>query len=249
MSESNIKATIFIPVYNGEKDHLKETLEAVYNQKVDFNWNLLIIDSGSRDKSLEIIKSYEQKHKNLILKQIPNTEYSHGGTRQKAAEISEGEIMVYLSQDAIPADKNWLLNMVKPFEINPKIAGVPGKQVPRNYCFPLQKRDIDAVFNAQGPADAITIYDSSSKDRNKASFYSDVCSAARRSILIEDVPYQSISYSEDQAFGKDIINKGYLKVYAGKATVVHSNDIQLSEYKGRIFDECLGLEKAGFIPY
>ncbi|WP_153049473.1 glycosyltransferase, partial [Streptococcus suis] len=46
---NQIRATVFIPVYNGENDHLEETLSALYNQKTDFNWNVLITDSGSSD--------------------------------------------------------------------------------------------------------------------------------------------------------------------------------------------------------
>ena len=239
------KATIFLPVYNGERDHLRETLEAIFSQKADFSWNVYAIDSGSKDGSVKILREFSKKYNNFRFSEIPNKEYSHGGTRQKAAEESDGEIMVYLSQDAIPVDKNWLKNIVAPFEISRKVAGVLARQVPRDYCFPLQKKDINNVFAAQGVAGAVTLYDKNSEDHGRASFYSDVCSAARREILVEKVPYRNISYSEDQAFGKDIIERGFIKVYADNARVNHSNDIRLSEYKGRIVDEFLGLEKTG----
>ena len=245
MAQTNVKATVFIPVYNGEDDHLRETLNALFSQETNFKWNVLIIDSGSKDRSIDIINEFKNKNKNLVFKQIPNSEYSHGGTRQKAAEMSDGEIMVYLSQDAIPANDNWLSEMVEPFDISERVAAVLGRQIPRPTCFPLQKYDIISVFRHQGVDEAITLYDKNSPNYDVATFYSDVCSAARRSVLISDTPYRNISYAEDQAFGRDIINNGYIKAYAGRGVVIHSNDIKLHEYRGRIIDETMGLEKAG----
>ncbi|HEY0221711.1 MAG TPA: glycosyltransferase family 2 protein [Lactovum miscens] len=239
------KATIFIPVYNGENDHLNETLEAISRQKTDFDWDLFIIDSGSKDASVSIIKNYCSNHENSRMMEIPNSDYSHGETRQRAAELSEGEIMVYLSQDAIPADENWLKEMVEPFSISDDIVAVLGRQIPRSNCFPLQKQDINNVFNSQGIPGAVTLHDKYSNDLGRAKFYSDVCSAARRDILVSKIPYQSVNYAEDQAFGKDVIESNYIKAYTGKGAVIHSNDIRRFEYKGRIVDEYLGLKKAG----
>ena len=52
-----LKATVFIPVYNGERDHLEETLSALYRQVTDFKWDVLITDSGSSDNSVAIFSS------------------------------------------------------------------------------------------------------------------------------------------------------------------------------------------------
>ncbi|MGT2716313.1 glycosyltransferase family A protein [Streptococcus respiraculi] len=235
------KATVFIPVYNGEQDHLEETLEALYRQKTDFDWDVLITDSGSRDNSVQIIERFAKKYGNLQLKKIAKEDYSHGGTRQMAAEISSGEIMVYLSQDAVPYNENWLTEMVAPFALNPHIAGVVARQKPRLTCFPAMKYDIEAVFREQGAEDALTFWtrsDEALKGKyTKESFYSDVCSAAPREFLVNQIGYRPVAYSEDYEYGKDIVDAGYIKVYNAKAIVEHSNDVLLSNYKKRIFDE------------
>lgn len=238
---NKIKVTIFIPVYNGEKDHLEETLTALYQQQTNFSWNVLITDSGSTDGSVEIIRSFENKYGNLKLVQIPKEEYSHGATRQWAAENSTGEIMVYLTQDAVPANPFWLSEMVKPFSISNRIVAVLGRQQPRQYCFPAMKYDINAVFQEQGSSDAVTLWERTDESLKgsyaKDSFYSDVCSAALRNFLVNKIGYRPVKYSEDYEFGKDILDEGYIKAYNGKAIVVHSNDVRLREYKNRIFDE------------
>ncbi|MGT2847110.1 glycosyltransferase family A protein [Streptococcus massiliensis] len=236
-----LKATVFIPVYNGEHDHLEETLTALYKQKTDFKWDVLVTDSGSSDKSVLIIEKFAQQYGNLTLKEIAKEDYSHGATRQMAAEISRGEFMVYLTQDAIPYNENWLSEMIAPFEINNKIVAVLGRQKPRLSCFPAMKYDINAVFNEQGVEDAITIWKRDNPDfvgkYTKESFYSDVCSAAPREFLLRTIPYRPVKYSEDYEYGKDVMDAGYLKAYNSKAIVEHSNDVFLSQYKKRIFDE------------
>lgn len=249
MPKNNIKATVFIPTFNGEA-HLNEILKQIFAQKVDFSYDVLIIDSGSTDKTLSIIKKYQKKHKNLTLHIIPNEEYGHGKTRQYAATIADGEIVVYLSHDAVPSHKQWLYEMVKPFELNDKIAGVMGKQIPRPGCFPLLKYEILHVFSNFGPHFGTTLFykDDFIIDQptyDAVTFYSDVNSAARKDVLLGKVPYRDVQYAEDQIFGRDIIDGQYVKAYSPRGSVFHSNDLRLKEYKLRMFDETLGLRKAG----
>ncbi|MGV3079511.1 glycosyltransferase family A protein [Streptococcus sp. 32226D021BW] len=238
---NQLKATVFIPVYNGERDHLEETLSALYRQVTDFKWDVLITDSGSSDNSVAIINHFSEKYGNLRLLHLSKEEFSHGKTRQMAAEISQGEIMVYLTQDAVPHNEQWLAEMVRPFAMHSDIVAVLGNQKPRHYCFPAMKYDILAVFNEQGVSDSLTVWqrlDESQRGKyTKESFYSDVCSAAPRRFLTEKIGYRPVAYSEDYEYGKDILDAGYIKVYNAKAIVEHSNDVRLSEYRRRIFDE------------
>ena len=246
---SKLKATVFIPTYNGER-YLPDIFKALLKQEVPFEYEILVIDSGSSDTTLKIIRSAMKKNSRIRLHEIPNTEYGHGKTRNFAAHMAKGEIVVYLSHDAIPAHDGWLYEMVKPFDINERIAGVMGKQIPRHNCIPLLKYEINSVFGNFGPDFGTTIFykDSFVKDQSTydaISFYSDVNSAARRSLIVSDLPYQDVPYAEDQLFGRDVIDNGYYKAYAARGSVVHSNDLTLGEYRHRLFDETLGLRRIG----
>ena len=242
-----LKATVFIPVYNGEHDHLEETLTALFQQQTDFEWDVLITDSGSKDNSLQIIQQFADRYGTIQVIHLEKESYSHGGTRQKAAEIAQGEIMVYLTQDAVPANPNWLSEMVAPFEWNKNIVAVLGCQRPRQSCFPAMKYDIQAVFAEQGVADGVTLWTRRNSEQKgqytKESFYSDVCSAAPRKFLVETIGYRNVPYSEDYEYGKDVLDAGYIKAYNAKAIVEHSNDVRLSEYRLRIFDEHYNVRK------
>lgn len=247
---SHIKASIFIPTYNGEK-YLNEILKMIFRQVVDFEYEVLIIDSGSKDRTLDIVEKYRKEHpKQLQLIEIDNSEFGHGKTRNRAAELSKGDFMVYLSHDAVPSNKHWLYEMVKPFELNEKVMGVVGKQVPRPKCVPLLKYEIRSVFKAFGPEYGTTLFYKDTFMRGEAlynatSFYSDVNSAVRRNFLLNEIPYRDVRYAEDYMFGKDLIDAGYLKAYASRGEVIHSNDLSLGEYKHRIFDETVGLRNIG----
>lgn len=244
-----IKATVFIPTWFGEQ-YLDEVLERVFSQKVPFEYEVLIYDTSSKDRTPEIIEKYAKLHKNLRHKTLTKEQFGHGKTRNAAAHDAKGEIVVYISQDVTPAHDGWLYEMVKPFELNEKIVGVMGKQDPRPHCFPLLKSEIRAVFHGFGPDFGTTLFykDDFVKDQgtyDAISFYSDVNSAARRSFLIDTIPYQDVPYAEDQLFGRNVIDAGYLKAYAPRGNVIHSNDMKLSEYKHRMFDETMGLRKVG----
>lgn len=246
---SNIKATVFIPTWFGEQ-YLDEVLHAIFQQKVPFEYEVLIYDTSSKDETPKIIEKYAKKHKNLRHKTLTKEEFGHGKTRNAAAHDANGDIVVYISQDVTPAHDNWLYEMVKPFDISDRVVGVMGKQDPRPHCFPLLKSEIRAVFGGFGPDFGTSVFykDDFVKDQgtyDAISFYSDVNSAARRDFLIGKIPYQDVPYAEDQLFGRDVIDAGYMKAYAPRGNVIHSNDMTLREYKHRMFDETIGLRKIG----
>ncbi len=239
-------ATVAILTWNGE-EYLRDILTALRTQQVDGEVEVLVIDSGSTDATLAIIADFPE----VRLHQIPNSEFGHGKTRNLAAQLATGEFVVYLTHDAVPADDFWLAGMLAPFELFPRVVGVVGRQIPRPQCFPLLKYEIRRVFETQGAEFATTIsYEDPAFQRHPhygppARFYSDVNSAARRRYLLDEVPYQDVSYAEDQLFAQEFMRKGGFKAYAPWGAVVHSNDLTYGEYKKRLFDEIVGLRLAG----
>ena len=143
---------MFIPTFNGE-DYLEDLLSSVLSQEIPLQYDVLIIDSGSSDSTLDIIKNFPT----VKLHEIPNAEFGHGKTRNLAASMSSADYMVYLSQDAVPANNHWLEAMVEPFIINSDVVAVFGKQVPRPHSDAPTKREVSTVFNSLGPEHSIMI--------------------------------------------------------------------------------------------
>ncbi len=246
---SDIKATVFIPTYYGE-DNLEELFGSLSMQDVDFEYEILVIDTSSKDRTPEIIKEWAPKFKYFRYETITKADFSHGRVRQQAAQMARGEYVVYLTQDATPAHRRWLYEIIQPMERFSNVAGVMGKQDPRPNALPLLKEEIIRTFKQFGPDFGTTLFYSddfidSQQIYDLVTFYSDVNSAARKSVLLGDVPYQDIPYAEDQKLGEDLVDHGYVKAYAPRANVWHTNEIKLRDYKKRMFDEIVGVRRVG----
>ncbi|PPF60948.1 glycosyltransferase family 2 protein [Clavibacter michiganensis] len=238
--------TVAILTYNGEQ-YLEEILLAVETQELDGDVDVLVIDSGSRDRTLEIVKAHPQ----VRLHEIPNSDFGHGKTRNLAASLAKGTYIAYLTHDAIPADKHWLRELLAPMrDESARIVAVMGKQIPRPRCFPLLKYEIQSVFVGFGPDFGTTVFENTGfaqrqEQRDSLAFYSDVNSATRRRFLLDTLPYRDVRYSEDMLFGQDLIEAGFRKAYAPRGAVIHSNDLTLAEYGMRMFDETVALRQIG----
>jgi rhamnosyltransferase len=240
--EESVDVTVVIPTLNGER-YLADVLDAIAGQDFAGVVETLIIDSGSTDATLDVVRA----RPTVRLHEIPNEEFGHGRTRNLGARLARGRIIVFLTQDATPAASDWLQALVAPLE-EPGVEAVVGRQIPRRHAFPLQKYDIERVFAAQGPADAPTIVEAAGRsgaELDDAAFYSDVNSATHRAFLLETVPFRDVPYSEDYAFARDVLEAGYRKAYAPGGAVWHSNDMGVHEYAARMFDETLGLRRLG----
>lgn len=240
---ADLLATVTILTFNGE-DYLRRILEALREQEIDGEFDVLIIDSGSTDGTLGIIADFPE----VRLHHIDKADFGHGKTRNLAARLSRGEFTAYLTHDAVPMGSQWLSHLLAPMRAVEQIAGVYGLQVPRPHCVPLIKYEMQGVFGAAGVGHAVTVNAAEWTPpglESRAAFYSDVNSAARTSVLLGDVPYRDVPYAEDQYFGADVLASGRWKAFAPLAAVEHSNDLTLAEYRKRIVDEGLALRRLG----
>lgn len=235
--------SVFVPTYNGEK-YLSELIEAVLNQDMPDGYELdfMITDSGSKDASVEIISTYKDR---LRFDQIPNKEFGHGKTRQRAAEMAKGDFILFLSQDASPTSSRWIKDMIEPFLISDKVGCVFGRQIPRPDAVPTIKREVSTVFGQFGAPDSLTLHRHESlvdgeEVNTLNSFFSDVNSAIRKD-LNEKIPFRDLKYAEDQALAEDMQKAGYLKAYSVRGAVWHSNEYTVAEFYKRKFDEYIGL--------
>lgn len=237
--------TVAIPVLNGA-GHLEEVLDAVRRQRVDIPVELLIVDSGSTDGSLEIAR----RHGATVI-EIPRSEFSHGGTRNLAIERSSGDVIAFLTQDATPAGEQWLASIVEGFEQAADVALVFGPHIPRpghSHVFAREMRDhfrtwgegrrID-VQRLQRSPDALAEY---RLHPYRLQFFSDVNGAVAR-LAWERVPYRAVPYAEDQLLAREMIEAGYAKVFHPGAAVYHSHDYRPVQFLQRYFDEFRSLRE------
>ncbi|MBR6308414.1 MAG: glycosyltransferase [Lachnospiraceae bacterium] len=87
--------SLIIPVYNGEK-YLEKCIESLVNQKTERKYELIFINDGSTDSSMDILKKYESLPNVVILSQ-DNSGISR--TRNKGIEVSKGKYIGFVDND------------------------------------------------------------------------------------------------------------------------------------------------------
>lgn len=214
-----MKVSVIIPTLNAEKfiESLLKNLTEVQTLKPD---EIIVIDSFSQDRTVEIAKNYGCK--TIVIRK---EEFNHGGTRTLAGKKAIGDILVYFTQDAYPYDKYTLENLIKVFEKDERIACAYGKQIP------YENTDICGKFFRYfnyPDTSFIRTYEDRHKFGRKTVFFSNSFSAYRKEFL-EKVGWfkeDLISY-EDIYIAARFLTEGYKIAYVAEAMVYHSHSLSM----------------------
>ncbi len=216
------RVTVFIPAWNGA-DTIEDVLRMVLSQKTDFDFEISVIDSGSRDGTLDVLARYPVR-----LARIPNEEFDHGLTRNRGIREARGDIVVLLTQDAVPLDDRWLSRLVGVFD-DPAVVGAYCHQVPRPDCSPWIRDRLRGWTRGDGVPEIRTLppevaFESLSPgERLRLVAFDDVASAVRRSVALR-IPFPRRRFGEDIAWGRAAILAGGALAMVPGAVVMHSNN-------------------------
>jgi len=203
--------SLVIPAYN-EAENIGKCLEKIFSQKVGHDLEVTVIDSGSTDQTIEIVKSFP----NVMLMQIPSEEFGHGRARNLGALNANGEIIVFINADAIPADENWLQMLIDPLLENEKIVGSFSRHLPKHGCYFYMARDLLISM----PPEKLKKNKLDSFDYLKFS----TVSAAIKKQVFKRFPFQDdILIAEDQEWVRRVEKKGLQVAYVSKSLVYHSS--------------------------
>ncbi len=238
--EVRMDVSVIIPTKNGGSI-FKKVSELLKKQITTYSYEVICIDSGSSDCTVEIIKEND-----FTLYQIKPEDFGHGKTRNYGASKANGEYLMFITQDALPYDEYWIQNFIDAMKKYPNAAGGFGKHLPYPDCNIFDKKDINGLFAGFG--DEVTAFKLEDKERYEIeegyrhylAFYSDNNSCMRKDIW-EKIPYDDVEFAEDQIWARKIIELGYEKVYCPTAIVYHSHNYKLRTYFSRYYDEYKGL--------
>jgi O-antigen biosynthesis protein len=219
---------VVIPVKDGGP-LLERALAAVRAQG---DVELLVLDSGSRDRSLEVARAA-----GAHVIEIPPEEFGHGRTRNVGAERSSGDLICFLTQDAVP-EAGWLAAYRAAFELDERIGAAFGPHLPYEGTSPMIARELTEFFAGFSPDGGPVLY-----RRGDLTFLSNVNACYSRECW-EEIRFPELDYSEDQAFGRAMLEQGWVKVFHPGAAVLHAHDYGPVEFMKRYFDEYRGLRDA-----
>jgi O-antigen biosynthesis protein len=217
--------SVVIPVRDGER-HLPQLLAALEREGPD---EVLVIDSGSRDRSVEIVRAAGMEPV-----EIGPDEFGHGRTRNLGAERSSGALIAFLTQDAVPVD-GWLDALRESFEVGERVGAAFGPHLPWDDTSPMIARELTEFFATFSPNGGPALH-----GPGDPTFLSNVNACYARACW-EDIRFADVDYAEDQAFGRAMLEAGWSKVYNPGAAVYHAHDYGQVEFMRRYFDEYRGL--------
>ncbi len=227
--------SVLIPVKDGGED-LRRCLAGIAAQELEDEVEVVVVDSGSTDGSVEVAHSAGAR-----VHEIHPSEFNHGATRNLAAGLARGDVLVFISQDAYAADANWLAALTAPLAQNASPAGAYGRQIAHLEATPPEGFFMDFLYGERARTQrAAGVHELSME----TTLFSNVNSAIRAEVL-ERFPFvDDIIMSEDQEWSRRVLLAGYALRYVPEAAVRHSHPYTLKQAFRRFFDSGVSADRA-----
>lgn len=218
--------SVVVPTFNGART-LPRLLPSL-RRLADAGCEVVFVDSSSEDGSAELIGSF-----GFRVHCISQAEFDHGGTRALAAQLTCGELVVFLTQDAVLADVGAVFELVRAFE-NPQVGAAYGRQLPLEdatvFAAHLRGFNYPETGYVYGLADV-------ARYGIKTAFLSNSFAAYRRSAMEQVGWFKSrLILGEDMYAGAQLLKAGFLVAYVPSARVLHSHNYSLGQEFRRYFD-------------
>jgi rhamnosyltransferase len=217
--------SVIIPTLDAES-HIGKLCHSLTCQSV--SCEIIVIDSQSSDSTVALAKMH-----GATVIDIKRSEFNHGLTRNLAATKASGDLLVFLTQDAIPADNTLLERLTNPL-IADECKASYGRHVPLDSAIPTER--FARLFNYP-VMPSVKHRDRIPELGIKTFFFSNVCSAIKRSVFDELGGFPGdVILNEDMFFAARLIEKGHSIAYIPEACVIHSHSLGLSGQFKRYFD-------------
>jgi rhamnosyltransferase len=218
--------SVLIPVKDGGADLIR-CLRAIAAQKIGDEVEVVVVDSESSDGSAE-----RARELGATVHEIPATEFVHGATRNLAARLSNGDVLVFTTQDAVPATDHWLARLVAALD-GDGVVGAYGRQLPHEDATPPEQFFLDFMY---GPTPRTQRLGGIAELSFEQTLFSNVNSAIPRRVWEANPFRDDVTMSEDQEWSRRMLLAGHTIVYEPEAAVRHSHTYTLRGAFRRFYD-------------
>lgn len=239
--EKEVNISIIIRCKN-EETNIRNCIEKIQQQLKYDQCEIIIIDSGSSDNTIEIAKEYD-----VNIYSIQSNEFNFGTSILLGNKLAciQSKYCVFISAHAIPANEFWLENLINKFS-DEYVVATYSKQVYYDNTSFIEKRSLEETFGDK------TIVQEKVNNMKKYVKYkknitfSNASSCIRRDI-IEKIPFRDIIASEDKEWAYRVLSKNYKIIYASDSIIYHCHNESLEKYYDRIYINSKALyEFSGF---
>jgi rhamnosyltransferase len=226
-AHKNSLLSVVLPTWNGATS-LRELLGMLSRQTVLVH-ELLIVDSSSEDETVAIAREFGAE---VVV--IPQQEFDHGGTRTMISKRARGDILIFLTQDAIPVVTDALAKLIEPLLADETIAVSYGRQLPNNDATVLAAHL--RSFNYP-PQSGVRSFVDRERFGFQTVFTSNSFAAYRRTALAEVNYFKTgLIFGEDTCVVGRLLMQGYKVAYVAEAMVFHSHNYSCLQEFRRSFD-------------
>lgn len=213
-----MKTSVIIPTLNAGGS-IGKLLSALLSQDME-SPEIIVIDSSSDDDTIDIAKRFGIK--TMV---IPRRAFNHGKTRNIAALEARGEIIVFMTQDALPSDSFLLSRLTAPLKKS-EIAAAFGRHIPGPDAPALE---VFARYFNYPDRGSVKGIDDVKKYGIRTFFFSNVCSSMKKDLFIKVGMFpEDVRANEDMLIAAKFILNGFKTAYVPEAAVIHSHRYSLS---------------------
>ena len=223
---------VIIPTYKPD-ERLLTIVKRLRDQSVVPNRIVLINTEQKYLDNLLRGRSYDTTGKFFEVRNVSAREFDHGATRNSGAAGSTADYLLFMTQDALPANDKMIENMVKAFSQS-GVAAVYARQLPNDDAS-LGER-FSRSFNYP-PESSVKSEEDKDRLGIKTYFCSNACAMYHREVFERLGRFQKdMIFNEDMVFAHTLIENGYRIAYAADALVYHSHNYTNMQQFHRNFD-------------
>lgn len=227
---NNMSVDVIIPVYRPD-DKFYKLLDMLNKQTVRPK-NLLILQTVDDTDNREEL-NISGLNFGVSIYYINKEDFDHGGTRRFGASVSQADILMYMTQDAVPADVYLIEKLLEPYE-DPLVSATYARQLPGPNADLIER--YTRYFNYP-PKSMVKSKEDLDKLGIKTYFCSNVCATYRRDIYEKLGGFvEKTIFNEDMIMAHNMIQAGYKIAYQAEGRVIHSHAYSYLQQFTRNFD-------------
>lgn len=222
-----MEVDVLIPVYRPD-GKLTELLKRLKMQNYPIH-RIILMNTEEKHFPAELTGVWDR----VEVYHLAKEEFDHGGTRDRGVRMSTADLVVCMTQDAMPADETLIEELVEPFD-DPEVWAAYARQLPNEDC-----REVEKYTRSFNYPEQSMVKTKEDLDRLgiKTFFCSNVCAAWRREKYLElDGFVKHTIFNEDMILAGTMIKQGGKIAYCAKAKVIHSHNYSAFQQFHRNFD-------------
>lgn len=222
-----MEVDVLIPVYRPD-GKLTELLKRLKMQNYPIH-RVILMNTEEKHFPAELTGIWDR----VEVYHLAKEEFDHGGTRDRGVRMSTADLVVCMTQDAMPADETLIEELVKPFD-DPEVWAAYARQLPNEDCREVEKYTRSFNYPEQSMVKTKEDLDGLGI---KTFFCSNVCAAWRREKYLEIGGFvKHTIFNEDMILAGTMIKQGGKIAYCAKAKVIHSHNYSAFQQFHRNFD-------------